>query len=98
MNYDGNYDGDDADDDDENGRHVPLVKRGGLQAGTQFFFAPHYTSHLPLAFTLSFHHHHDCADHNHHNHHNYGDYEKGWNIRLHDDGRKSWLQVKRGRG
>ena len=39
-----------ADDDDENGRHVPLVKRGGLQAGTQFFFAPHYTSHLPPGF------------------------------------------------
>ena len=42
-----------------------------------------------------------CRGDGDHHHPNYGDYdvaEKGWNIRLHDDGRKSCLQVKRGRG
>ena len=82
-----------ANDDDDDAPDVPLVKRR-FAAWQPFFFAPHYTSASHLH---SFHPGYDEDNDDDFDLWDYDD-EKGSSIRLHDDGRKSGLQVKGGRG
>ena len=82
-----------GDDDDDDAPDVPLVKRR-FAAWQPFFFAPHYTSASHLH---SFHPGYDEDNDDDFDLWDYDD-EKGSSIRLHDDGRKSGLQVKGGRG